>query len=431
MGRLKRNAKFYLEHRKDKESKTLIITNVPINLSFTYEGKRLLYYTGYRIDKSCWDESTQRVNDKSVNKDGIDASLINKHLNKIKSSIEDIYDDSKALKRKINNKFLAKELKKQLGEPNKVGNLFFDIFQEFIDTEEKNKSWSESTKKKFKALKIHLEKFQAHRKTKITFDSFDQDFASELAAYYYTELKHRNTNIVKNIRNIKWFLKWAIKKKYADREILDDFSVKLTGTKGASKQKKIIGLTWDEYKHLFNLEINKTYLAQVRDVLCFQCATAMRYGDVENLKRANIKDDRITYTSLKTDEYLEVPFTSFSREIIDRYKDIKFDDDKCLPVISNQKMNEYLKELGQAADFNGKEQIIYHRGTKRIEKTKEKWELLTTHVGRRTFYKIARYLKIPMEVTMAIAGHHDYKIVLENYYNVDWDTMKREMKKIK
>jgi integrase len=176
------------------------------------------------------------------------------------------------------------------------------------------------------------------------------------------------------------------------------------------------------------LKVNKNYLDQVRDVFCFCCFTGLRYSDVYNLKHSNIKGDTIEITTIKTEDPLIIELNQYSKTILAKYKDMPYEDDKCLPVISNQKFNVYLKELGQEAKFNEPESIVYYKGNERKEDTFPKWKLLSTHVGRKTFVSNAIYFNIPAEVIMSWTGHKDHKI-LENYYKITGKQKRREMDK--
>jgi integrase len=91
-------------------------------------------------------------------------------------------------------------------------------------------------------------------------------------------------------------------------------------------------------------------------------------------------------------------------------------------------MNDYLKELGKYAEFEEQETVVYYRGAKRIEETYKKYELLSTHVGRKTFVTNALFLNIPAEVIMSWTGHKDHK-VMEKYYKIVGLQKKREMNK--
>jgi len=113
--RPKCSVKFYLESRKDSEG-NLITENVPIYLSATFEGKRLLYYTGYRVDASKWDSSLQKVKRNRFNKSGDSATEINGYLVELQAKTLEIYRERKTLRQPVSTSYLRDELKKRMGE---------------------------------------------------------------------------------------------------------------------------------------------------------------------------------------------------------------------------------------------------------------------------------------------------------------------------
>jgi integrase len=423
--KLKYNLKFRLESRKDKNSGKLITENVPIYLDFTFEGKRLQYFTGFRIDSANWDPKTQRVKKIGNNKERIDVTNINNHLSDIEKQIGDIYHECKILHKDLHVDDIREELKKRLFEPEKVEKSFFEYMQEFIEKESKLNDWTKGTVTKFNTNYNQLLQFQEKYKFKIEFNRIDENFFNRYLTFQRDILEHRNTTMAKNLKILKWFLNWATRNGHNKNLFYKDFKPEF---KGISRNHKIIFLTWDELMDLYKLEISQTYLGHVRDVFCFCCFTGLRYSDVYNLKRSNIKANTIEFTTVKTDEILIIDLNSYSREILGKYKDFNYKNDKCLPVISNQKFNDYLKKLGKDAGLDSPENVVYYRGAERIEKTYKKYELLSTHVGRKTFITNALFFNIPSEVIMSWTGHKDHK-VMENYYKIIGLQKRREMDK--
>lgn len=119
----------------------------------------------------------------------------------------------------------------------------------------------------------------------------------------------------------------------------------------------------------YQIPNSKQYLERVRDVFFCCCFTGLKYSDAYNLRRSDIKDDHIEITTIKTTDHLRIELNKHSRALLDKYKGIPFKDDKALPVISNQKMNEYLKELCELAHIDTPIHITYYRGQKRIDET--------------------------------------------------------------
>lgn len=95
----------------------------------------------------------------------------------------------------------------------------------------------------------------------------------------------RNSTIGKQLSFLKWFLCWSFKQGKHSNNAYDTFKPKLKDT------QKIIFQTWEELNRLreFKIPPTKQALERVRDVFLFQCFTGLRYSDVFNLCRSNIK----------------------------------------------------------------------------------------------------------------------------------------------
>ena len=420
---IKCKVNFYPEKRKDNSGK-LKSENVPIFMFFSFSGKRMVYYTGYRIDLDKWDSENQKVKRNCFNGDGISATIINSHLDQLRMTVTDIYTEQKAVKKTPSIQYVRDELRIRIGEEKKTSS-FFDRFSSFIESESQANTWTEGTITKFWTNYNHLQDFETKKRFKIDFENIDDTFFNKYVAFQRDDLLHRNTTIAKNLKIFKWFMNWATRKGYNKNLAYKDYNPELKGT---IRSQKIIFLTWEELMHLYKLEVKKHYLAQVRDVFCFCCFTGLRYSDVNNLKHSNIKGDTIEITTIKTEDPLIIDLNQYSKAILEKYKDAQYEEDRCLPVISNQKFNVYLKELGQEAKFNEPETIVYYKGNERKEETLQKWQLLSTHVGRKTFVSNAIYFNIPAEVIMSWTGHKDHKI-LENYYKITGKQKQREMNK--
>ncbi len=423
--KLKYNLKFRLEQRKDRDSGKIIIENVPIFLDFTFDSKRLVYFIGYRIDFSKWDKDTQRVKRNSFNKEQISANEINNHIADIEKNVVDILKENKALHKNPSAAEIREELKIRLKEPERIEKSFLDYMLEFIEIESKLRDWAAPTKGKFMTVYDHLKEFQTENNYKIEFSRIDDNFFNKYLNYLREDLKFRNTTASKNIKLLKWFLNWATRKGYNKNLCYKEFNPKLKGTE---IDQNIIFLTWKELMKLYNLKITKNYLEQVRDVFCFCCLTGLRFSDVKNLKRGNIKKGAIEFTTKKTTDPLIINLNKYSQKILNKYKKVGFKDNKCLPVISNQNFNKYLKELGASAKLNDVQTIVYYRGAERIEETFKKHELLGTKFGRKTFITNAMDMGISSEVIMSWTGHKDHR-AMKPYYKILQDKKRKEMKK--
>ena len=184
------------------------------------------------------------------------------------------------------------------------------------------------------------------------------------------------------------------------------------------------GLTFD----FFDERGLNDYVGYLRDVFLFQCFTGLRYSDVFNLRRSDIKGDHIEVTTVKTSDILIIELNNHSKAILDKYKDVAFENDKVLPVITNQKMNDYLKELAEMAGIDEPVRQTYYKGNERIDDVTPKYALLGTHAGHRTFICNALALGIPPQVVMKWTGHSDYK-AMKPYIDIADDIKANAMSK--
>ena len=422
---IKRNIIFTLESRK--KDGVLIVENVPIRMRVNFASKRIEFTTGYRIDAAKWDTDKQRVRNGCTNKLKQSASEINASLlgyytevQKIfkKFEVEEIMPRPEQIKEAFNALHKPiEEVKPRKSTPN----AFYKVFDEFVRDCGRQNDWTDSTYEKFAAVKNHLMNFRDG----LTFDFFDEKGLNDYVTYLRDVKEMRNSTIGKQLSFLKWFLRWAFKKGLHQNNAYDSYKPKLKST-----QKKIIFLTWEELNKLREFEIPaaKQALDRVRDVFLFQCFTGLRYSDVFNLRRSDIKGDYIEVTTVKTSDSLIIELNKHSKAILDKYKDVSFEDDKVLPVITNQKMNDYLKELAELAGIDEPVRQTYYRGNERIDEVTPKYALLGTHAGRRTFICNALALGIPPQVVMKWTGHSDYK-AMKPYIDIADDIKANAMSK--
>lgn len=424
---IKRNIIFTLESRK--KDGVLITENVPIRMRVNFASKRIEFTTGYRIDSAKWDADKQRVKNGCSKKLKQSASEINASLLEYYTEIQSIFkrfevEDVMPTPEQIKEAFNA--LHKPVSEEPKPKKEtlpcdFFQVFDDFVEDCGRQNNWTDSTYEKFAAVKNHLTNFREG----LTFEFFDERGLNDYVGYLRDIKEMRNTTIGKQLSFLKWFLRWAFKKGVHQNNAYDSYKPKLKST-----QKKIIFLTWDELNRLREFEIpaNKQALERVRDVFLFQCFTGLRYSDVFNLRRSDIKGDHIEVTTVKTSDSLIIELNNHSKAILDKYKDVAFEDDKVLPVITNQKMNDYLKELAEMAGIDEPVRQTYYRGNERIDDVTPKYALLGTHAGRRTFICNALALGIPPQVVMKWTGHSDYK-AMKPYIDIADDIKANAMSK--
>ena len=389
---IKRNIIFTLESRK--KNGVPIVENVPIRMRVIYASQCIEFTTGYRIDVAKWDTDKQRVKNGCTNKLKQSASEINADLLKYYTEIQNVFKEFEVQETMPTTQQLKDAFNlrmKDISEDQEdVKISFWEVFDEFVKECGNQNNWTESTYEKFAAVKNHLKEF----KEDVTFEYFDEFGLNEYVNFLRDKKDMRNSTIGKQMGFLKWFLRWSFKKGYNQNIAYDTFKPKLKTT-----PKKVIFLTWDELNKLKDYQIpkDKQYLERVRDVFLFCCFTSLRYSDVRNLKRSDVKSDHIEVTTVKTADSLSIELNKYSKAILEKYKDIHFENHMTLPVISNQKVTP-------------------------------KYALLSTHAGRRTFICNALALGIPAQVVMKWTGHSDYK-AMKPYIDIADDIKANAMNK--
>ena len=399
---IKRSIVFDLENRKYKGK--LISDNVPIRIRLTYSGNRIELSTGLRIDRDKWDTKEKKVKKNCTNKLKQSASDINAKLSGYEFDLQNVFKKFE-IEERIPTNEEVKHLFNQIYSDNKTNSKkkgFFEYLDEFILENGKQKNWTDKTYSKFETVKNHLKNFNS----KSTFSYFDDRGLTSYVEFLRERREMRNSTIDNQVSFLKWFLKWAYSKGYNNNLAYQTFKPKLKTT-----QKKIIFLTPEELKKIkeFNIPQTKKYLERVRDVFLFSCYSGIRYSDAFNLKKTDIKDAYFEITTVKTNDSLIIELNKNTKEILEKYKDIPFQGNKALPVISNQRMNEYIQELGKLTEIEEPIRITYYKGNERKDEVIPKHKLLSTHAGRRTFICNALSLGIPVNVVMKWTGHSDYK----------------------
>ena len=99
-----------------------------------------------------------------------------------------------------------------------------------------------------------------------------------------------------------------------------------------------------------------------------------------------MKPDHIEVTTVKTADSLIIELNDHSKAILEKYKDVHFENHMALPVISNQKMNDYLKELGELAEINEPVRETYYKGNERIDEVTPKYAFVKYPCRKKDFH---------------------------------------------
>lgn len=425
---IKRNLLFFID--KEGSLKEGYKPDGKLRLRIRFASGKVDFNVGYRVYIAKWSIETQRCKSGTTHgKKKVSALEINNEIQRIENLADMVFKTFEVNNhlpsiqeyRDAFNKANKGDLNVDLIESKEPQKSLMDVFDEFVKESGTQNDWTDSTYEKFAAAKNHLKEFDPA----LTFESLTESGLIAYVTYLRDTRNMRNSTIGKQLGFLKWFLRWGKKKGYNNNIAFETFKPKLKTT-----QKKVIFLTWDELTKLREYPIpeHKKYLDRVRDVFLFLCFTGLRYSDVFNLKRSDVKADHIEVTTIKTADSLIIELNDHSRAILNKYKDVHFENDKVLPVITNQKMNDYLKELAELAGIDEPIRETFYKGNERIDTVTPKYALLGTHAGRRTFICNALSLGIPAQVVMKWTGHSDYK-AMKPYIDIADDIKANAMNK--
>ncbi|MDD3878358.1 MAG: site-specific integrase, partial [Bacteroidales bacterium] len=257
----------------------------------------------------------------------------------------------------------------------------------------------------------HLQNFirGKYKKEDIKLTEVNQQFIQDLECYLKTERKCNHNSAIKYLKNFKKIMRLAIAQ---DLITVDPFR----NLKYRFEEVDMAYLNEDELNTIKNKKFMLERINVVRDVYIFCCYTGLAFSDVMSLCPDDLKSDDegsmwIKKKRKKTKSWCHIPLLPAAYEILKKYHNHPYCNEKkvCLPVISNQKMNSYLKEI---ADVCG------------IKKD------LSTHTARHTFATtVTLKNKVSIEVVSKMLGHSSINMT-KKYARVVDELIKNDMAKL-
>ena len=286
---------------------------------------------------------------------------------------------------------------------------FYEFVENSLEQRKNIHSPNTLTAKRSRHRLLQQFAIDVYRKPALDWSDFNSQFPLKLQNWCYGEPFNHSQNYVSKILDIlRTWLSEA--KAFKIKDLSNAFETK--AYKLDTTPVDSVALTFAEVVHLSQLEIKEKRLNKVRDVFVFACLTGLRYSDVYRLKKINFQTLNKNGTPLsiidiitqKTGERVNVPLHQIAKDIITR------NNGELPRVPSNQKLNEYVKELCELGKISDVIQLRGNVGGKMVVKTKVKHESISTHTARRTFATIAYvHFKMPAIVVMKATGHKSEK----------------------
>jgi site-specific recombinase XerD len=251
--------------------------------------------------------------------------------------------------------------------------------------------FAKSTLTRYKTACDHTQSFIRWKYGKDDMDvkELNYEFVSQFDFWLKTVRKCQKNAALKYIGNLKKIVLECLKKGWIKVDPFINF-------KGKRTEVIRVALTREELQSLTEKVFEIDRLNHVRDIFLFSCYTGLAYIDVYRLRRDNIVDGFdgskwIMTARQKTETPTRLPLLPAASEIMEKYADEKICVAKglVLPVLSNQKMNSYLKEIGDQCGIN---------------------KSLTFHIARHTFATTVTLSNgVPIETVSKMLGHKSLK----------------------
>lgn len=386
---------------------------------------------GRRFDKVAWTEKYTTFKLWNPDKEeirnisqshisGIESrEKINNYLADLKIFLTAKYNEDFAKSLTIEKNWLKDTIKSfsnriDIAETSSDEYFLTDWIEKFLD-DKKNllhsktkKPLSPATIKTYKSTLSKIKNFESHIETHFRFEDVTYQKFYKPFLHYLREVDNLNENTSgKYITVLKTFLS-LIDSDERQLPIALDFQKKNKFT-AVSEDASAVYLNEAEIDKIFNLDLSlNPRLNNVRDTFIIGLWTGLRISDFKRLDITNIKDDVITITTQKTNKKVGIGIHPQLRATLDKR------NGEFPKTISDQKFNEYVKEVVQLAEINNmvegsKLMSVKINGEDRKRKVKgvyEKWELISSHTCRRSFAtNMYKAKALPLIVLMSLTGH--------------------------
>lgn len=392
---------FYQRVDKIDDKKT-----APVFMRVTVSGKRADISINRRVHTDNWEDG--RAKGKSQ-----EAKQLNLYLESLKAKVYNIQRDLVDRKEPIT----AEKVKKIFQGKGANDKTLVQVFEYHNEQMRQliGKDFSVETWHRYETTLKHVKEFMLHQyKVKdLYLHEVRYEFVTSFEFYLKTVRSCAHNSTLKYILNFRKIISLALKNEWLDKDPFKNYSNRL-------EEVERDFLSKEELAAIEQKNISIPRLAVVRDIFIFSCYTGLSYAEVAKLSLNNIVlgidgEKWIHIRRTKTDVKSTVPLLPKALGIIEKYKEHHSvqGKDKLLPVMTNQKMNAYLKELGDICGIS---------------------KVLTYHLARHTFATTVTLTNgVPIESVSAMLGHKSIKTtqiyakVVEQKVGTDMAVLKQKL----
>ena len=382
--------KFLIRNMDADNEQTIYIT------SRFGRNEKLMYATTLKVEPIFWDEKKERVRNSKycLQRDDINAVISTVSARTSTFLIESARNGKPITKEALKN-FLNICFGKEQGTATNFHSFFEQYIKECETRTNPNRGGqtvSYKTMREYARTYYYIQEYEKKRGIRLEFDNINKSFINDFIAFLQSLNLSTNT-IGHKIVCIKALMRSANENDLTDNDKYQHF-------KNMSETSDNIALSEEELEKIaiYDFAANPR-LERVRDMFLLGCWTGLRFSDLTSLREENIKDGKISLIQKKTDKPVVIPIHPVFNAIWKKY------NGNLPPVISNQKFNEYLKEVCKVAGLNDRVLKSITRGGKKQTTVYEKWQLVSSHTARRSFATNLYKSGFPAISIMQITGH--------------------------
>ena len=344
-------------------------------------------------------------------------SKANKNFKEIFHRVELIHNEVRKQLLEIHQKlgFVSKELfKKEYFNETEPQEDFMTLFENFISI--KKLTSKMKLVEKLNAIYNQVKEFLGTKT--LYLHEFDQKLVNELVKFWRDKKELQPNTISKNFKFLRQFLNYL-----KNEEILKSLKYQRLEYPGEVETNTIV-LTKSEVVKLIEYMPKTASELKVRDLFLILIFTGLRFGDAIRINRSWVRGEFLYINTQKTGEKVSIPIHPKLQTVLEKYGYDLF------PLkISNQKFNDYVKDLCEAAEIADQIEIVrYEKGIKKYL-VFPKYKLIASHTGRRTFITNAILAGIPLPVIQKITGHRKLS-TLQKYVEIADQFKSEEMEKL-
>lgn len=408
---LKYNILLYIQ--KNKEG-----TAGPLRMRVRWGSRILTYNLGVSVEVSKWDKDLQRCRRNTTHgKMQLPAATINAAINAYVEAAVTTFASFQVEGRTPSEEEYKERFAKNDPDAERRGgadrNSMQQLVRQYLHEMQTKKMWSDGT------TTIAVKSLQPLTGEKAP-EKLSEDWAQKWLERRVKE-GMENSTIKSRLNHLKMFARWAGER--IDARGLIDFKPRLK-----TADKEVFFLTAEELERFAATDVHKTMQAS-KDIFLIQCHTGLRFSDASKLQWNQVEGDNLSVTIQKTKKSVKIPLDSAVKAILERWREEGGQASQVFPKIKLETVNEHLKIIARLAGINTLVTIPHATGATTTTEVKEKWEVVSSHCGRRTFVCMLLSAGVSPQVVMRMTGHSNYN-AMKPYIDVTDGSKEEAVRKL-